>query len=50
VQNDYFDLIKVVDPYEIYVEVVVINPIGSITVCCCLWFLIHFVQTFSLQH
>jgi hypothetical protein len=29
-QNEYSTLIKVVDPYEIYVEVVVISP-GSIT-------------------
>jgi hypothetical protein len=28
VQNEYSNLIKVVDPYKIYVEVVVISPIG----------------------
>jgi hypothetical protein len=30
VQNEYSDLIMVVDPYEIYVEVVLISPIGAI--------------------
>jgi hypothetical protein len=31
VQNEYSNIIKVVDPFEIYVEVLVISPIGSIT-------------------